>query len=230
MNKIFAYDSPLIKFLGVMADLMFVNIVHTLCCIPIITIGPAQTALYTVAVQWCEKETAGVKEYLIAFKQNFKSSFPLWLTLLPIGLFLAADIYLMILNQFPVEWLMWLLITPTAVFFVYSMSHLFLVEARFSCTYRQALKNSALMALAHPFCSIVNIALSAFPIVLYFTSPEIFFYAGPFWMFFYFSVFGYLSAGCARNPYNRMIQRMRERDEADNSAEASESAEIPENV
>ena len=46
---IFKYDSPLMSFLNTVFDLMFLNILCFVCCIPIITIGPALAAKYDVA-------------------------------------------------------------------------------------------------------------------------------------------------------------------------------------
>ena len=225
MHKLFSYDSPLISFLNVVADVIFVNLLYVVCCLPIFTIGAAQTALYTVATKWCEKENAGAKEFLAAFGKNFKTSVPLWLTILPIGLFFAFDIYLMLLNEFPVEWLMWVLIAPLGFLFVYGMSHLFMVEARFICSYKQALKNSVLLSFGHPFCSLVNVALAAFPLVVFATNPALFFETGPFWFLCYFSVWGYVSAGIAKRPYARLIQRMKEA-EAEQAAANGEAAAI----
>lgn len=225
MKRLFSYDSPLITFLNAVADVIFVNLLYVVCCLPIFTIGAAHTALYTVAIKWCEKENAGVKEFLTAFGKNFKTSVPLWLTILPITLFFAFDIYLMILNEFPAEWVLWVLLAPLAFLFVYGMSHLFMVEARFICSYRQALKNSVLLSFGHPFCSLVNVALTAFPLVVFGTNPLLFFETGPFWFLCYFSLWGYVSAGIAKRPYERLIQRMKEA-EAEQAAEAAETAAI----
>ena len=40
-------DSPVIVFLTTVADFMMLNILFILCCAPVITIGPAVSALYT---------------------------------------------------------------------------------------------------------------------------------------------------------------------------------------
>ena len=53
---IFKYDSPLMSFLNTVFDLMFLNILCFICCIPIITIGPALAAKYDVAMRIVRKE------------------------------------------------------------------------------------------------------------------------------------------------------------------------------
>ena len=44
MDKIFNLDSPIMRALGRLADIVVLNILTFICCIPIITIGAALTA------------------------------------------------------------------------------------------------------------------------------------------------------------------------------------------
>ena len=41
-------DSPFMKFLGTMADLMILNMLTVLCCVPIVTAGASFTAMHYV--------------------------------------------------------------------------------------------------------------------------------------------------------------------------------------
>ena len=43
MGKLFNIDSPVMRFLGKVADLMILNLVTLLCCIPVVTIGASLT-------------------------------------------------------------------------------------------------------------------------------------------------------------------------------------------
>ena len=45
-------ENPVIAFLNKMADLILLNLIFLLCCIPVVTIGPAITALYAVSLRW----------------------------------------------------------------------------------------------------------------------------------------------------------------------------------
>ncbi|MCR5543378.1 MAG: YesL family protein, partial [Eubacterium sp.] len=64
-----------------LGDLFFLNIYFFITCIPIVTIGAAFTALYTVTNKMVNnKEKASVKEdYFKAFKDNFKQSTIIWI-------------------------------------------------------------------------------------------------------------------------------------------------------
>lgn len=43
-------DSPVIAFLNKMTDLILLNIIWLLCCLPIVTAGAATTAAYYVSI------------------------------------------------------------------------------------------------------------------------------------------------------------------------------------
>ena len=74
MSNFFSLDSPLIQFLNKVCDVLFLSIVFTLCCIPIITIGPAVTALYYATVKVIRRERGYLmREFFRSFKLNFKS-------------------------------------------------------------------------------------------------------------------------------------------------------------
>ncbi len=49
--KLFNLDSPLMRALGKMADLMWLNILTMVCCIPVFTIGASLTALHYMALK-----------------------------------------------------------------------------------------------------------------------------------------------------------------------------------
>ena len=49
-------DSPVIAFLTTVADFMILNILFIICCVPVITIGPAISALYTITMREARHE------------------------------------------------------------------------------------------------------------------------------------------------------------------------------
>lgn len=66
------FNSPLMDFLNTTAQFVILNILFILCCLPIVTIGPAIAALYQVIL----REARGEHGYLIRkFFQHFKEMF-----------------------------------------------------------------------------------------------------------------------------------------------------------
>ena len=69
-------DSPVIAFLTTVADFMILNILFIICCAPVITIGPAVSALYTITMREARHEGGYIfKPFFRAFKNNFSRSF-----------------------------------------------------------------------------------------------------------------------------------------------------------
>lgn len=69
-----------IRFLNKMTDLIVLNILFILCCIPVVTIGASISAMYYVnltSVRYGDGYIA--KRFFAAFKRNFKQSTIYWL-------------------------------------------------------------------------------------------------------------------------------------------------------
>lgn len=76
---------------GNVVDIIYIGILWLLCCLPIITAGPACTAMYYTMVK-CVRRGRGhvTAEFFTAFRRNFRPSFKVWLIfLLMIGLWLV---------------------------------------------------------------------------------------------------------------------------------------------
>ena len=83
MGKVFALDSPLMNGLSKLADLIWLNILATICCIPIITIGASLTALHYVVLKMVKDEEGYItRSFFKSFKENFKQATLMWLMLL----------------------------------------------------------------------------------------------------------------------------------------------------
>ena len=89
---IFDVEGPVIGFLTKAGELLLLSFVFTLCCVPIITIGPACTALYSTVVKNIRHSRGyPLREFFTAFKKRFKQSFIAGL----IMLVWCAGLYLM---------------------------------------------------------------------------------------------------------------------------------------
>ncbi len=91
--NIFNLDSPIMRALGKVADLMWLNVLTMICCIPIITIGPSLTALHYMALKIVRDEECYItKGFFKSFRENFRQGvligiLTLFVSLLLIGVF-----------------------------------------------------------------------------------------------------------------------------------------------
>lgn len=73
MSGFFNMDNGIFTALSKIVDIILISIIWIICCIPIITIGPATTALYYTVVKVIRRERSYlIKEYFNSFKSNFK--------------------------------------------------------------------------------------------------------------------------------------------------------------
>ena len=202
--KIFSLESPIVQKLSFFFDFMMINMIYILCCVPIVTIGAARAALFTCGKLWAEKEDAGMLVFLKAFFKNLKTATPVWIVMALVGAFLAWDVFLLLNNAFPAEWLMWVVLVIPCFFYVVVSSQLFQMVAHYNCTVRQYLKNALLVGIAHPLCLIVNIGLAIMPYFTLFYNFSMFLQLTLVWILGIFSFQGYLSGLMSKKFYQRM--------------------------
>ena len=89
----FNYDNFVIRALNKMTDLLVLNILFLVCSIPIVTVGAALCAMYSVNLKSVRYGDGYVlSRFFSAFKENFKQATIAWLIFLVSGLLLFFDL------------------------------------------------------------------------------------------------------------------------------------------
>ena len=144
-------DSPLMRFLTKIADLMVLNILFCITSIPLITIGASWTALYSVTLKMVRDEEGSVsRSYFRSFRQNFRQATLLWLGVLVVLALLVLDIR--VLNGMAggtAPGLLRVGVEILALLGIMVLQYLFPSLARFEASLADTLKNACMMALAH---------------------------------------------------------------------------------
>lgn len=151
MSKLFRMDSPLMRFLTKIADLMVLNILFCVTSIPLITIGASWTALYSVTLKMVRDEECSVsRSYFRSFRQNFRQATLLWLGVLVVLALLVLDIR--VLNGMAggtAPGLLRVGVEILALLGIMVLQYLLPSLARFEASLADTLKNACMMALAH---------------------------------------------------------------------------------
>ena len=81
MGKIFDINSPVMRFLAMVANLFMVNLLFIICCLPVVTIGASFAALNKVVkdVVVDKGDADVIRPFFRAFGQNFKQATGIWL-------------------------------------------------------------------------------------------------------------------------------------------------------
>ena len=191
MGNIFRPDSPLMRFMMLITNLIALNILWLLGCIPVVTAGASTVAMHSVLLGYINgKDDAVLKPFLRAFKENFRGVTPLWLLNLFIGAVMAAEIFYL-----SVESQLWLKVIFGVLLFVYAAatSYLYPLLARYQTSGKSALFNSFALSMRHLLSSVCVVTLNALPVVLVVGFTEIFWKSVLVWTLIGFSLIAYLN-------------------------------------
>lgn len=90
MSNPFRNDSPLGHIVQKLLDLLGLNILWFVCCLPILTVGAATTALhFALAPQDSEEAESVYRRFFRSFRREFKRATLLWGILLVLSILLA---------------------------------------------------------------------------------------------------------------------------------------------
>ena len=174
-------------YVRVFWELIKLNLLFVLCCIPIVTIGPAFAGLTRVMMLMVrERPFFVVADYWEAFKANWKQGFLAWLfsTLGAAALVVAVVFYGSAAQQQPLMYAA--LLTAGVMLLVLGLASVFLYPliVMFDFPFRVVVKNAFLLGLVclkHSLPALLLVVVGGLLIALYFP------FSTPFLMFFYFS-------------------------------------------
>lgn len=172
MGRIFDMDSPVMRFLTVMADLMILNILTIICCIPIITAGASLTGLHYVLLKMARNEEGYiVKSFFKSFKQNFRQATIIWLIILAFIIIFIGDI--MIFNYAAIEFpkALRIFLIVLGLFMLMVAIYVFPVLSRFDNTVMNTIKNALFMSILSFPKTLLMLILYALPVVIFYFTP-----------------------------------------------------------
>lgn len=163
--KIFNIDSPLMRALAYLTDLVILNILWLICCIPIVTIGASTTALYGCFLNR-SIESSIVKRFFQQFRSNLKNSTILWgidIVFLAILMMNIWFYYNNIEGDFSIARI--LLLMPAVILGV-GTEYIFPLQSHFENSVKQTIKNSFLVGMAHFPTSLLILIIQSLPVIL----------------------------------------------------------------
>lgn len=146
--RFFDLDSPLMQVLNKVADLLLLNILCMVCCIPIITAGASITALHYMSLKIVRNEECYImRGFFKSFKENFKQGTIIWLLFLLVVIILAGDFYIMKNSGLEFSKVLQIIITAVGVLVLFTTMFVFPVLAKFDNTTMRTIKNAFVMSI-----------------------------------------------------------------------------------
>ena len=163
--KLFNIESPLMRFFTKVGDLILLNFLWILCCLPVITIGASTTAMYSCLLNR-SIESSTVKRFFKSFANNLGQATILLLVEVVVFLLVYVNIryYMNYLTESPIVMQVVLMIPSILILTV--SSYIFPLQAHFANTIKQTLKNAALISIANFPISVLITAINLLPIII----------------------------------------------------------------
>ena len=178
MGKFFNLDSPFVQFMNRVADLMWLNILYLICCIPFITIGASTTAMYYVTLKMVRNEESYItKSFFKSFKQNFLQATGIWMIFVIAGGVLLLD-YRIISGQTGVGigsgtagMVMQVLLIAVLFFYLFTLVFVFPLLSKFDNSVKNTMKNALFMSIRHFPVTLGSISLYIIILFLMYKIP-----------------------------------------------------------
>ncbi|MGN0999813.1 MAG: YesL family protein [Faecousia sp.] len=220
MHDLFSPDSKVMKLLGRIADIIILNILYLISCIPILTIGAATSALYTVCFRLgTDAEGPVIKGYFAAFRDNFKQGTIVWLVILAYLLCACYSAVLLYHLQGALRYT-FILFAVFALLGLTAFSYAFPLISQFQNRTWRVLYNAFVFSLAYLPKSLLMAALNFFPVVLICFDPNLYIRIGIIWYILYFSAVACVNVRLLRKVFSPF---MSQEEEAEGDGEISET-------
>lgn len=156
MKGLFNPDNPIQCLIGKCADICIISLAWFVCSLPIITIGPASTALYYSVVKNIHRDRGRVlNEFWRSFCSNFKQGIIVSVVLIAVSaLMLFVEIPVIMATEgtaSSTSVMRWIFIIAKIVILAGTVCWVYPLLSRFEITGLQALKNAVLLALRYFF-------------------------------------------------------------------------------
>lgn len=179
--KLFNLDSPLMTFLSRIGDLVILNALWLICCIPVVTIGPSTTAMNAVAHQLVLDECPGViKSFFRFFKRDFRQSLILGLIFIVCGVLAFLELTILKSGEFPFFLTLVCYLPPLVLCFIFSYA--FPLLAHYDNTIFQTIKNSLLLSIGNLPRTLLICFLDLVPLIFCMAWTTVFLYTFPIWL------------------------------------------------
>lgn len=202
MSKLFDLDSPVIQTLNKLADLIILNILVLFSCIPIVSIGASQVALYEVTRKLTRDEGTLWRNYWSAFRSNFKQATIVWL------FFICGSILILFCIRYYLHTfgtgtsLLITILFIVSAFWLFALSWVFPLQSKFENKVKDTISNAFKCSFFYIPRTVAMTLINFIPFVLLMLNPPIFFMIGPVWLFLWFSLAARINWKLLKKPFS----------------------------
>lgn len=211
MEKNTDQRNPIIKFLEHFGELFALNLIFVLACIPIITMGAALAALFTMTNKMVRNEDGKIWEgFWKAFRTNIKPATILWGISLAY-MYVIYMVYMLMIRQTGLLTnILTVILGLLLVAFTFTFPLLYPMVARYENTIGNYLKNSLIVSIANLKVWFVTTVIWFIPIFVFMAKPIVFAYLWYFWLLIMCSVCAYCTSLTMQKVYEQLENKDKE--------------------
>ncbi len=202
MRNWFNSDSPIMRFLTKVMDLMLINLCFLVSCIPVITIGASLAAMFSVTLRLVRNEDGPiVAGYWDSWRSNLKQGIAAFAAAAVLAAMLYFD--LLMIRQMQgagsLQTVLYVILCIVTILIASCLLFLFPYIARFQDTLFTAVVNSGKLAALHPVYTLVTLAVLGGLLFLTFWSDLSMIWMVFFWLLLGAALCAYVQSGFLRN-------------------------------
>lgn len=157
--------------MGRVADIIILNILFIVCCLPIVTIGASATAMYYVTLKMVRDEDSHIAgSFFKSFKENFKQATIIHIIMLIAGIILFFDLRIVTSMTGALSNVLYCFLVAFSLIYVILLLYIYPVLAKFYNTIKNTFNNAFLMSIRHLPYTLLMLVISAIPIIPFFVS------------------------------------------------------------
>lgn len=193
--NLFSYNSPVMRFLERVFDLVVLNLLTLVLCIPIVTAGAAMTALFKTLFDIRQQKGRTLITFWQTFRAEFRPALPLGLLAFVAIAAYGGYLYLLYAQLAAEAAWAWITVAAIGALFFFPMTFVFPLFAKFQNTIKKTIVNAFYMSIRHLPVTLLMLAMQAVWVFAIFLFP----YQAAFlvlaWFFFGISLPAYLGSG-----------------------------------
>ena len=195
MKGLFSLDNPLMQILSRACDLMIINLLFLISCLPVFTIGAAICGMTKVCQAFVTGDERGTWHlYVSGFKNSFKQATIVWLAVMLVAISLLS--YWWLITNFCRGILATILLIIMAILAIATLClvvYLFPLIVRYENTLREHIRNAGVLAITRLFLTPVLIVFTCVPFILPLISLQAFMQTLVFWIIIGFGFLCYMA-------------------------------------
>lgn len=142
------------RALEVFTDLVYLNLLWIVSCLPVVTIAPSTAAMFGVVRGWIKgKDVPTTREFFSLFRENFGRSLAVGLVWAVLGAVLAAD-FLLVGEMESFRRPLYVVFFVFALLYVSATVYLFPVMVNYELGWKAVIRNSLLFSVARPLTTL----------------------------------------------------------------------------